>query len=98
MAGEESIHFETQYELLEILHRGGWWSHPDPAKGTGGQLAASTASKISTGTAAGAQQDYIKIKKCSREMFSFEEIPQFVSFYNKTLKCFLIDPIQSSVE
>lgn len=39
-----------------------------------------------------------KIKKGSREMFSSEGFPQFVSFDHKMLKCFLIDPIQSSVE
>ena len=71
---------------------------PDPAKGAGGQLAASTMSKISTGMAAGAQQDYLKINKCSREIFSFEEFQQFLSFYKKMLKCFPINSIQSTVK
>jgi len=43
--------------------------------GVARQLAVSIASKISTGIAAGAQQDDIKIKKCSCEIFSFEEFP-----------------------
>lgn len=38
------------------------------------------------------------IRECPHELFLFEEFPQVVSLYNKTLKCFPINSIQSSMK
>lgn len=32
IAGKEWVHLEIQCEHVWILHKGGQWSHPDPAK------------------------------------------------------------------